>query len=251
MAQATCSFGYVLETPADFSCPVHQHACTEIVFCDGSEGDLIQGDTRVTYRDGTIFVYQPGVEHYVENRVLGRHICFGVVGSGAENLRTGLWDGEKLRPLFELFATQFESSGSNRAQKLDLLAGFLTLEVSDLEANQSSVHHSYAQQARAIIERDLSLELNIAGLAAQIYISPRYLRQVFRKEFGVSPLHFLLEQRIERAAGLLGSTALPVAEVGREVGFANPHHFGRIFRRFKAVSPGQFRQTSRLQIGSG
>lgn len=48
-------------------------------------------------------------------------------------------------------------------------------------------------------------------------------------------------QRVDRAAKLLISTSLPIAAIGREVGFESVTHFNRIFKRFKGHSPGQFR----------
>jgi AraC family transcriptional regulator len=54
-----------------------------------------------------------------------------------------------------------------------------------------------------------------------------------------TPVAVLL-QRIERAKQGLRDTGRSIIEVGLEVGFQNPSHFARMFRKFVGASPSQF-----------
>lgn len=53
--------------------------------------------------------------------------------------------------------------------------------------------------------------------------------------------------RFQQAMNLLEGSDLPVSEVGRSVGFDDPAHFARMFRRVGGLSPRHFRQTIRSQ----
>lgn len=45
-----------------------------------------------------------------------------------------------------------------------------------------------------------------------------------------------------QARELLLSTTLPIAEVGKAVGLADPYHFSKLFRRHVGLSPREFRK---------
>jgi len=48
---------------------------------------------------------------------------------------------------------------------------------------------------------------------------------------------WIVERRMAAARALLGDTDLPVAEVARRVGIADPGYFSRLFGRTHGVSP--------------
>jgi len=95
---------------------------------------------------------------------------------------------------------------------------------------------------------NLTEDLSLAGLAALADLSPHYFTEQFRRSVGCTPHRYVLLQRIERAKQALRNPRRRVLEVGISVGFPNPTHFARIFRRFVGVSPSRFQseQTYRL-----
>ncbi|SCG68956.1 transcriptional regulator FtrA [Micromonospora coxensis] len=88
----------------------------------------------------------------------------------------------------------------------------------------------------------LAEPLTVQRLARQAHMSSRtYLRQ-FARATGTSPIRWLIDQRVRASLALLESTALPVAEVARSVGFDSVvtyrHHFTRAMR----TSPSAYRR---------
>jgi AraC-like DNA-binding protein len=60
----------------------------------------------------------------------------------------------------------------------------------------------------------------------------------------------LVDDRVAvTAKRMLGCTSLPVAEVGRQLGFPEPTNFGRFFQRAVGCSPGTFRAAVRQPRG--
>ena len=59
--------------------------------------------------------------------------------------------------------------------------------------------------------------------------------------FGVGVAEQIIEYRIDRARELLSSTASSVADIAREVGYADPKYFMRVFKRRTGLTPGQYR----------
>lgn len=98
------------------------------------------------------------------------------------------------------------------------------------------------EPALILIERRLSdPDLSCGDLAAAAGLSVVYCRQLFRGEFGLSPLAYLHRVRIQYAKQLLCQTVLSVKEIAFKAGFADINFFHRIFKRQTGTTPAAFR----------
>jgi AraC family transcriptional regulator len=88
---------------------------------------------------------------------------------------------------------------------------------------------------------NLAENISLSQLAAVAGMSPHYFAELFRKSTGYAPHRYVLLRRIERAKQSLCDTGRSVIEVGLDVGFQNPSHFARMFRKFVGASPSLFR----------
>lgn len=86
----------------------------------------------------------------------------------------------------------------------------------------------------------LSDELSLAGLAAELGISPFHFARGFRHATGMPPFEFQRQLRVARAKELLRGTSLSVEEIAAEVGYTGSA-FSRLFSRMTGVSPSRFR----------
>ena len=102
-----------------------------------------------------------------------------------------------------------------------------------------------ARCARAAALRIQDGSLNEAGvdaLAAQLGVTDRHLRRVFRAEFGVSPVQYAQTQRLLLAKQLLTDTTLPLTEVALASGFGSLRRFNALFKARYRLSPGALRK---------
>jgi AraC family transcriptional regulator len=87
---------------------------------------------------------------------------------------------------------------------------------------------------------NLAENISLSQLAAVAGMSPHYFAELFRRSTGYAPHRYVLLQRMERAKQGLRDTRRSVIEVGLDVGFQNPSHFARMFRKFVGASPSLF-----------
>jgi AraC family transcriptional regulator len=87
------------------------------------------------------------------------------------------------------------------------------------------------------LEKDLAL----AKIAGAAHKSPYHFSRMFKESTGFTPHQYVIEQRVKRAKVLLGSTALPIAEIALLCGFANQSHLNRHVKRRFGVSAKTFR----------
>lgn len=80
-----------------------------------------------------------------------------------------------------------------------------------------------------------------ADLALALGLGERALRDACRQHLGTSPARAIMAFRLDRAAELLRSSGLNVAQVAERLGFANPFHFARAFRQHHGVAPSTVR----------
>ena len=92
------------------------------------------------------------------------------------------------------------------------------------------------------IESHLAQPLTLGELAGIAALSEFHLARMFRASFGLPPAAWIAQRRLERARALLRTTALPLAQVAEQCGYANASHFSHRFRESVGVAPTVFRQ---------
>ncbi len=94
---------------------------------------------------------------------------------------------------------------------------------------------------RREIEEGFGRRLGVAEYAAQLGITPGHLNDLCTERTGLSASGMIQRRVLAEARRLLAHTDLSVGEIGRRLGFDDPSHFGRYFRRAAGCSPREFR----------
>jgi AraC-like DNA-binding protein len=92
-------------------------------------------------------------------------------------------------------------------------------------------------RARRWIEGHFMEATTAAEIAAACHITPAHLSRLFRRFARVGPYQFLIRLKMNYAARLLMDGGLLVKEAAAELGFADPFHFSRVFKRVHGVPP--------------
>jgi transcriptional regulator GlxA family with amidase domain len=99
--------------------------------------------------------------------------------------------------------------------------------------------------AVTLIAQNQKTPLSVPDLAKAVNVSPSYLTRLFREHTGRPPARFARDTRLERAHTLLTTSFLSVKEVMAEVGWNDPSHFCRDFKREFGDSPSGIRAAAR------
>ena len=86
----------------------------------------------------------------------------------------------------------------------------------------------------------------VRQVAEAVGYSPRYLGELVSTHLGHTLADHLLRLRIEESKRLLGGSDLSVHHVAEAVGYTDPAHFTRAFRRATGTTPKLFRRNARL-----
>jgi len=86
--------------------------------------------------------------------------------------------------------------------------------------------------------------IGVGDLADVAGMSRAHFSRRFPTAVGRTPGAWLIEQRLDRAAELLATTADPLAAIATACGFADANYFGKAFRRVYGLTPGSYRDAS-------
>jgi len=92
--------------------------------------------------------------------------------------------------------------------------------------------------------------LTVAELARQAHMSARTFARRFRDGLGISPLQWLLEQRVRLAQELLETTDETIERIAVRTGFGTAANMRQHFQRVVGVSPRTYRHVFRRQTAS-
>ncbi|MFW5884528.1 MAG: helix-turn-helix domain-containing protein [bacterium] len=104
-------------------------------------------------------------------------------------------------------------------------------------------------QAKRRIAELATGEFSGHALAEEMGVDYEWLRRAFKRHTGFSLNQYHVELRVQRAIELLETTALPIGELALRVGYADPFHFSRVFKKVTGQSPAHWRKRRDRMLG--
>jgi transcriptional regulator GlxA family with amidase domain len=98
------------------------------------------------------------------------------------------------------------------------------------------------QRALQLMDQQLDRRWTVSELARHVGLSRPAFARRFKQSTGKSPLRYLTNKRMERAADLVRTTDWGLAQIATRVGYDSEFAFNRAFKRAHRVAPGTFRR---------
>lgn len=84
--------------------------------------------------------------------------------------------------------------------------------------------------------------LSLKIIAAEVYLSPNYLGNIFKKYMGKSFNDYLCELRMEKAKELLKDSNKKISTVSKEIGIPNTSYFCMLFKNIYGMAPKEYQE---------
>lgn len=106
-------------------------------------------------------------------------------------------------------------------------------------APSPSSRQTYQEAARFVEEHYRELR-GLADIARGMGVDASYLCRLFQRYAGMSPHRYLTRLRMQYAMTLLTREGLNVTAVAERLGYKNPFHFSRVFKKVHQLPPSAF-----------
>jgi two-component system response regulator YesN len=127
--------------------------------------------------------------------------------------------------------------------KKGLIAGELPQDMSDADDLQK---HNYSiMKAIKYVNSNYHKDISLQSIADEVFLSPTYISELFRKETGYNFTTYLNNLRINKAKELLCLPDLRISEIADIVGYNNSSYFIRIFKKAVGMPPSEYRMRVR------
>ena len=183
------------------------------------------------------------------------HIFIVFVGREAKNLlkQSTLADSGMLEPpqpsiTLNIIETILEFGMEKDIHSQELCCHYLKilllrqgLDSSRLQRHSSMSMSTYLK-CKNYIDRHFSNLSSPSEVADYFGLNFRYLANLFKKHSAISPREYIMRLKLNKAANLLLTSTLAIKEIGEQIGFIDPYHFSRRFKKFHGESPQRYRK---------
>lgn len=239
----------------------HTHKHTELFFIVSGRGQfLIQGQAFPVDTNNLVII-NPNTLHS-ESSLNAQPLEYIVLGIGGIELATDKNSNGHFCILDHFESSEISSCLRNILREMELKhAGYADICQAYLEilimrlmrntalATQAEPPVMAGHRQCAAIKRYIDLHfkepLTLEQLSAEAHMNKYHLSHTFKREYGVSPINYLISRRLDESKYLLAETDLSVSQIGQLLGFSSLSYFSQVFRKANGISPMDFRQNSR------
>ncbi len=223
---------------------------------ESGQGTLQVGNRTFHPKEGDGYLIAAHTSHcyYSDSRAPWVKYWFNVAGSAFESLVNGFeltdviyFPQCRLAPFFADAFRQLE--GLDQETAADLGTGLVTRILRKFH----QAHHRDGGDTISPIGRQLKEFLDqrvcaetpkLTELCSLCNLSEAQMLRIFKRDFGVSPLAYLLRAKITLASQLLSCSNISVKELSGMLHFSDPFYFSRIFKRKTGCSPLRYHQNT-------
>jgi AraC-like DNA-binding protein len=234
-----------------------RYACIEYV-AEGA-GEFVLAGRRHALRAGVAFSYGPGVAHRIRTDpanpmtkyfvdFTGREAASLLQAASLGRAPVQVSDPVRVRAVFDDLLESGRTGSAAGARICLLLLRLLVARIAELAvtgpAADERALHSY-RRCKSHIDRHCIALRRLDEVARACHMDPAYVCRLFKRFGSTTPYRYLVRQKMNRAAELLQDPDMLVKQVADELGFTDPFHFSRSFKKVYGIPPEQFATLSR------
>ncbi len=221
----------------------HSHPSWELVYCTFGEGQFsFDNGSVITYQAGDAVAIPPHLVHENESAegftnihvrmadaIFPQQAAFRVTDDEDGHLR------DTFRQAKYFYLLENSSSEMLLSALGDLMAGYMTV------FSQKSEYSKPVESIRSIIQSKYSeTDFDLENAIRKLPFHYDYMRKMFKKEVGITPLEYLTSLRMKKASAMLMASSAgeyAMSDIANTCGYSDALYFSRVFKKYHGVSP--------------
>lgn len=239
----------------------HTHNHTELFFIVSGKGQFIIQDQIFPVNVNNLVIINPNVTH-TEDSLNAQPLEYIVLGIEGIELATSENSNGQFCILDHFESLEISSCIRNILREMelkntgyeDICQAYMEILIIRLMRSTSLSVQSEPQAisgnrqcaaVRQYIDLHFKESLTLEQLADEAHMNKYYLSHAFKREYGVSPINYMITRRVEESKYLLAETDLPMSQISQLLGFSSLSYFSQVFRRSQNISPMEYRKNTR------
>lgn len=130
----------------------------------------------------------------------------------------------------------------------DLTLQEMLIQIIQLQTLKATQNNTIEDSKSAImpivsyIRENLNNDLSLKKLTDFSCMSKTTFHRFFKKELGMSPVEFIMHEKIKMAKALLNEPNIQINQVSYELGFDDSNYFIRLFKKHEGITPKQYQK---------
>ncbi len=244
----------------------HTHDFYQLMYISSGEGTVIVAKEKLQVKPGDVIFIAPNVEHGVDvfqSSMTTYEIKFGIFNKELDDIARNVGvlyyeEDNRIKNLIlkiidectECYPYYKKSVENFIFQIIIYLTRQKSFRADSPETiNISNEHNSsIASKIKTYIDFNYLKKVSLVELADKFCVSKSHLCREFTKNFGMSPIKYLNNLRMEKAKELLSISDYSICEIAYCVGFNDIHYFSRYFNKQEGISPAAYRKKIRNEL---
>ena len=239
----------------------HTHNHTELFFIVSGRGQFLIEDQVFPVDVNNLVIINPNVPH-TEDSLNAQPLEYIVLGIEGIELATSENSNGQFCILDHFESVEISSCLRNILREMeqkntgfeDVCQAYMEILIIRLMRSTSLAVQADPQvisgnrqcaAVRRYIDLHFKESMTLDQLAEEAHMNKYYLSHAFKREYGVSPINYMISRRIEESKYLLAETDLSMSQIAQLLGFSSLSYFSQVFRKTLDVSPMEYRQSTR------
>lgn len=243
----------------DWHSTPHTHSCSELFYVIGGTGQFFIDGNMFPVTANDLVVVNPNIEH-TEISFSSNPLEYIVLG--VEGLELSVSDERDNRYCIVNFRSMRESvlmclqnilhEIEEKSPGYDTICQNLIEVLFILLSRQTNFSTTMAPirktssklcaTVRHYIDEHYKENISLDTLAQLTHVSKYYMVHAFSREYGTSPINYMVYKRIEEAKHLLKNDDYTLSLISRMLGFSSPSYFSQSFKKATGMTPNEYRK---------
>jgi len=177
--------------------------------------------------------------------------CTGLLFYGWREATPIILDEKEARSfglLTEVFLEEFTDRDNIQGEMLRVLLKRLIIKLTRLVKSQSTAGElttselDMVRKYNQLVENHYKKHHQVQDYANMMFKSPKTLSNLFAKYSHKSPVQIIADRLFLESKRLMLYTDMSASEIGFELGFGEPAHFSRFFKKMAGITPTEFKK---------
>ena len=242
---------------------MHSHYFTELFYVTSGDGYFLIEDKHIHIGKDNIIIVNPNIAHTEYSTPKRPLHCIFLAVEGINfsfndqkeycifNCTTAK---ENLLFYFNSMLWEMEHPTDGYQEICISMLNILTIHLKRLthsafEVMASEHSNRVCARIKRYIDSNYQDNITLDSLAAIAHMNKYYFAHMFTNSYGLSPIRYLNERRLQISRELLETTDYSIAEVSQLSGFTSQSYFAQSFRKSCHITAGEYRRKTQKNKG--